>query len=250
MPRTVIMPVVGIDGVFDHRDLALLRTLPAGNGGGHLRAVLRHGLAQIDQHTLGNREGDVDRRHLVDDRKRRGVGRTHEVADLDVGGADPARERRAEKGVALLNLQIVEHGLIGLDRRIEDIGLGLGVIDIDLRGRALGDEIGVAAQVALRAFELGLVLGERALGLLDLRIDLPRVEREQEVALVHPGAVLEMHGDDGGLQPRLQRDAGDRRHHADGVDIDGNRLALGLGNFHSYDAGTLRRLGAGIAAHP
>ena len=78
------------------------------------------------------------------------------------------------QGVALLDLQIVERGLIGLDGGVQDIGLGLGVIDIDLRGGALGDEIGVAADVALRAFELRLVLGERALGLLDLRIDLAR----------------------------------------------------------------------------
>ena len=179
-----------------------------------------------------------------------GVGRPHEIADLDVGRADPARERRADQGVALLDLEIVERGLIGLDGRRQDVGLGLGVVDIDLRGRALADEVGVAAQIALRALELRPVPGERALGLFDLGVDLARVEREQEVALVDLGAVLEMNRDDGGFQPRLQRDARDRRHRSDRVDIDRHRLAFGLGDFNRDRARPLRPLRAGVAAHP
>ena len=129
--------------------------------------------------------------------------------------------------------------------------LGLGVVDVDLRGRALGDQIGVAPHVALRALELRLVLGEHALGLLDLGVDLAAVEREQQIAFVDLGAVLEMHRDDGGLQPRLQRHAGDRRHHADRIDIDGHGLALGLGQFdgnHPRRAAGAWALAA--AAHP
>ena len=191
--------------------------------------ALRHRLAQVDQHALRNRERHIDRRHLVDHGKRRGIGRAHEIADLHIGGADPARERRADRGVAFLDLQIVERGLIGLDGAGQDVGLGPGVIDIDLRGGALGDEIVVAAQVALRALELRLVLGEHALGLFDLGVDLAAVEREQQIAFVDLGAVLEMHRDDGGFQPRFQRHAGDRRHHSDRVDVDGHGLALRLG---------------------
>ena len=212
--------------------------------------ALRHGLAQVDQHALRNREGHIDRRHLVDDGKRRGIGRAHEIADLHIGGADPPRERRADRGVAFLDLQIVERGLIGLDGAGQDVGLGLGVIDIDLRGRALADEIVVAAQVALRALELRLVLGEHALGLLDLGVDLAAVEREQQIAFVDLGAVLEMHRDDGGLQPRLQRHAGDRRHHSDRIDIDGHGFALRLGQFDRNHPRPLRALGVAAAAHP
>ena len=130
--------------------------------------------AQIDQHALRNGKGDVDRRHLVDDGERLGIGRPHEIADLHIGRADPARERRADLGVALLDLEIVERGLIGLDGRRQDVGLGFGVVDIDLRGRALADEVGVAAQIALRALELRPVPGERAFGLFDLGFDLAR----------------------------------------------------------------------------
>ena len=128
--------------------------------------------------------------------------------------------------------------------------MGFGVIDIDLRGRALADQIVVAAQVALRAFELGLVLGEHTLGLLDLRVDLAAVQREQRIAFVDLGAVVEMHGDDGGLQPRLQRHAGDRRHHSNRIDVDWHGFALGLGQIDRHHAWPLRRLGIAAAPHP
>ena len=89
-----------------------------------LGGALGHRLAQIDQHALRNGEGHIDRRHLVDDGKRRGIGRAHEIADLHIGGADPARERRADRGVALLDLQIFQRGLIGLDGAGQDVGPG------------------------------------------------------------------------------------------------------------------------------
>ena len=240
----------GVNGVFHHRHLAFLGALPAGNGRDHPRAVLGHGLAQIDQHALRDREGHVDRGHLVDHGERLGVGGTDEIADLHIGRADPARERRADQGIALLDLVIVEHGLIGLDGGDQRVGLGLGVVEIDLGGRALGDEVGVTAEIALRAFELRLVLGQRALGLLDLGVDLTGVEREQQVAFVDLGAVLEMHRDDGGLQPRLQRYAGDRRHHSDRIDIDGHGFALRLGQLDGNHPRPLRALGVAAAPHP
>ena len=52
-------------------------------------------LADVGQHLLRHGEGDVDRRHLVDGRHRRGVGLAHEIADLDHGRADAAGDRRA-----------------------------------------------------------------------------------------------------------------------------------------------------------
>ena len=178
------------------------------------------------------------------------IGRAHEIADLHIGRADPARERRADHGVAFLDLQIVERGLIGLDGAGQDVGLGLGIIDIDLRGGALADEVVEAAKVALRALELRLVLDEYALGLFDLGVDLAAIEREQQIAFVDLGTVLEMHRDDGGFQPRFQRHAGDRRHHPDRVDVDGHGFALRLGEFNRNHARALRPLSVGAAAHP
>ena len=217
---------------------------------GHPGCPLRHRLAQIDQHALGDGERHVDRRHLVDDGERREIGRPHEIADLDVSGTDPARERCADRGVAFLDLQIVERRLVGLDGSGQDVSRRLGVVEIDLRGGALADQFAVAPDIAQRAFELGLVLRQHPLGLLDLGVDLARIEREQQVAFVDLGAVLEMDRHDGGFQPRLQRHAGDRRDGSVGVDIDGHGLALRLRQFDRDHPRALRPLCAGVAPHP
>jgi len=74
--------------------------------------------------------------------------------------------------------------LIGLDRAGQNIGLGFGIIEVDLRGGALADQIAIAPDIALRALELGLILGEHALGLLDLGVDLTRVEGKQQIAFI------------------------------------------------------------------
>ena len=201
MPRTVTMPVVA-STVF-----STIATLPVSERWwpGMVAVTLERpaaiDLAQIDQHALRNREGDIDRRHLVDDGERRRIRRAHEIADLHIGHADPAGKRRADHGVALLDLQIVERSLIGLDGAGQDVGLRPGIIDIDLRGGALGDEIGEATEIALRALELRLIPGQHPLGLFDLGVDLAAVEREQQIAFVDLGAVLEMHRDDRGFQP-------------------------------------------------
>ena len=68
----------------------------------------------------------------------------------------------------------------------------LALSTIDLGSSALADQVAETSDIALRAFELRLILGEHALGLLDLRVDLPRIERKQHIALIDPGAVFEM----------------------------------------------------------
>lgn len=230
----------GVHGVLDHRDLAALGTLVARDRRGDPGIALGHCLAQVDQHALRNGEGHVNRRHLVDHGERRGIGRPHEIADLYVGGADPACKRRTDQGVAFLDLQIVQRRLIGLDSGGQGVGLRLGVINVDLRGGALADQVGEAAEIALGTLELRLILGQRPLGLLDLGVDLAAVEREQQIAFRDLGAVLEMHRDDGGLDPRFQRHAGDWRHGPDRIDVDGDGFALGLGQFDRDHARPLR----------
>jgi hypothetical protein len=164
--------------------------------------------------------------------------------------AGPSRKWRADDGVALLDLQIVQCGLIRLDRADQNIGLGFGIIEVDLRGGALADQIAVTPDIALRAFKLGLILGEHALGLLDLGVDLTRVEGKQQIAFIDLGAVFEVDRDDGGFDPRFQRHAGNRRHRPDRIDIDRHRLAFRLGQFDRDHARALRSLGTGAAAGP
>jgi hypothetical protein len=222
----------------------------AGNRRNHPGVAGRHGIAQVDQHALRNGEGHIDRRHLVDDGERRGIGRAHKIADFHVGRADPSRKRRADDGEAFLDLQIVQCGLIGLDRADQDIGLGFGIVDIDLRGGALADQVAEAPEIALRALELGLIPGEHALGLFDLGVDLARIEGKQQIAFTDLGAVFEMDRDDGGFDPRFQRHAGNRCHGSDRIDIDRHGLALCLGQFNRDHPRALGSLGAGAAAHP
>ena len=216
----------------------------------HLGGAGRHGIAQVDQDTLRNCESHIDRRHLVDDGQRHRIGRTNEIADFDIGYADTSRKWRADDGVALLDLQIVQRGLIGLDRAGQNIGLGFGIIEVDLRGGALADQIAVAPDIALRAFELSLILGEHALGLIDLGIDLARIEGKQQIAFIDLGAVFEMDRNDGGFDSRFQRHAGNRGHGSDRIDIDRHSLAFRLGQFNRDHARALRSLGTGAAARP
>ena len=89
MPRTVTMPVVESTVFSTIATLPLFGSLLAGNGRDHLGFPACHGIAQIDQHALWNGEGYIDRRHLVDDGKRRGIGWPHEISDLYIGRADP-----------------------------------------------------------------------------------------------------------------------------------------------------------------
>ena len=135
----------------------------------------------------------------------------HEIADLHRRRADAAVDRCGDGAIAELNFQIFQQALVGFDGRGVDLGLGLGVIEIDHRGCVLGDQVGVADDVAHSAGKLRAVAGDGALGLRDLRFDGAAVEGEQGVALLDLGAVAEMHGGDRGIDPRLDGDAGDRR---------------------------------------
>ncbi len=100
----------------------------------------------------------------------------------------------------------------------------LALLSVTSGGRVLGDELGVARDVALGLLELGLGAGEQAFDLLDLRFDRAAVEREQEIALVHQRAVAEMHAGDLAVDARLDRDAGDRGHGAERLDANRNGL--------------------------
>ena len=134
------------------------------------------------------------------------------------------------------------------DGRGVDLGLGLGVIEIDHRGCVFGDQVGVADDVAHSAGKLRAVAGDGALGLRDLRFDGAAVEGEQGVALLDLGAVAEVHGGDRGIDPRLDGDAGDRRDAAKQIDPHRHRLALDGGDFDRHHVGrALRARGDAVA---
>ena len=132
--------------------------------------------------------------------------------------------------VAELDLEALERGLVGIGERARDVDLGLRVVEGDDRGGVLGDQFGVARDVALRLLELRLGAGDHRLDALDLRLDRAAVEDEQHVALLDPRAVGELHVDDFAVDPRLDRDAGHRRDGAERLKADRNRLLGRLGD--------------------
>ena len=125
------------------------------------------------------------------------------------------------------DLQIADRGGVADDGRARCRGGRLGVVEVQHRGGGARDEVGVARHVALRLFELRLVLGELRLRHRELRLRLPVVEREQRVARLHLGAVGDLHLHDGGVEVRPQGDARDRLRRAD----------LGDGERHGFPLG-------------
>ena len=82
-------------------------------------------------------------------------------------------------------------------------------------------ERGQAVELALRIGELSLVALERGLGLIERRLRLPAVEHEQQIA--GPDLLTIGYGDldDLTVDPRLDRDAGDRLDPPDGAELQG-----------------------------
>ena len=155
------------------------------------------------------------------------IGRPHEIAHLHRGHAGASGDRRADRAVGQLDLEVLDLGRGRARGGAPDVDLGPGVVELDLRGRVLGDQLGVALKIALVLLELRLGADQHRLQVADLRLDGAAVEREQQVALLHHGAVVEMHADDLGFEPRLDGDAGDRGHGAEQFDLQRHPLLFG-----------------------
>jgi hypothetical protein len=159
---------------------------------------------------------------------------------------DAAADRSRDRAVAQLDAQIIEHRLIGLDRRPEHIRLRPGIIEIgDWRG-TLGYEVGVPTQVALGALELRLVARDVALRLADLRLERAGVELQQHIAGLDARAVSKMDCGDLVIEARFDCDARHGRDGAKCVDLIGNDLPLGLTDFDRHRT----RLRGGLRDRP
>jgi hypothetical protein len=102
------------------------------------------------------------------------------------GLTDPAADWGPDAAIAQLNLEIVQRREIGLDGGAKGFGLRLGGIDIGLGRGALRGQLRIAPQIAFRACQLGLVAGESALRLRNLRFKRAAIEGNQQVALFDP----------------------------------------------------------------
>ena len=100
----------------------------------------------------------------------------------------------------------------------------LRIVERDLGRGVLGDEFGIARDIALRLLEIRLGSRRAVLDLLDLRFDRAAVEREQEIAFAHDRPVAKVHADDLAIDAGLDRDAGDRSDAAERFDAHRNGL--------------------------
>ncbi len=151
---------------------------------------MRHRPVDVRQILLGQREQHGDRLHLGDDDDA-GVGRAHEIADIDHAHAGAPADRRYDAGVA-------EDGAGVLDRRVVRLDLRLELRDeralrVDrLGGDDVGGKAGVAFEIALGIGELHLVQHLFGDGLVELGLVGDRVDLGQQVALLDLLTLLEV----------------------------------------------------------
>ena len=125
---------------------------------------------------LRQREADENRLQLRDGDQSRRIGRPHHVAGIDQLGAEPAVDRRADVGKAEINPGILDLRLVGLDPglqlRHQRLLLVIGLARFD----ALRHQLSPAHQVLLGARQLRLVLLLGRVGLVDRRLERPRID--------------------------------------------------------------------------
>ncbi len=174
---------------------------------------------------LGHREGNQDRLDLVDLDERAVVVGFDDIANLDEQAPCPSVDRRADRAVFELEARILEHGPVGPHRRLGGVGGGLRLVVLLVRDVVLGDEVGVAFHVRLCALGRGLVPLEVGLDLGQRRLEGPRVDCQQQVALCDVLAFAKSHLCNLPADLCLDRDCRDGLDVADRGNLDGH-LAL------------------------
>ena len=177
----------------------------------------------------------MDRIGRDDGRQQRGAAAAaagHQIAGRDPAVADAAVDGRAQLGEFQVELGLAHRRLVGGDRRL-GIAIGLRPLLEDLLGdRLVVDELLGAVEIGLGEDDIGLGLRQHGARLVERVLERPLVDGEQQVALVHQLAVLEMHA---------VEIAGDARAHLHGVHGDeaadifvivGDRLLHRLGHGH------------------
>ena len=188
--------------------------------GQHLHLAAVHVLLDVVQLRLRHRECDVDGRQLIDGDQIDVVG-LDDVALLHHQVSGAAVDRRADGGIAELDLGLLHGRFIGLDGGLRALNGGLIRLHCLVRGVGIGGVLlalvlgndalleqvliagglrlrvfmrrDVAAQVGLGLAQLGGVAGQVGLRLADHGVERPPVDAEQQIALFDGVAFLEMY---------------------------------------------------------
>ena len=202
-------------GLVVHHDEAAdveLRFVVLAEGDG-LHRSLRHGVLNLRYAYRRKGENHADWLELGDDdqgvrsgssrlrcrrgrrRGRRRCRRSHHIADIEQADSRDAVERGDESGISELSLGVFDRRLVIRDLRIEFIDGGLLVVTRLDRDGILLDQLVVALEVDLSIFKMDLVVSQRRLRLIELRLKGARIDLAEQVAFLDELALLEVHAD-------------------------------------------------------
>ena len=155
-----------------------------------------------------------------------------DVADVDLAKADDAVDRRRDRRVSELGLRRLDGALVGVDRSLEMIDLGLLQVDVLLRLEILGRKVVNRAKSFWALDQLRLIVGLLGHGLIEHGFERRRVDLRQHVALADLLALAEVDGNQLAGDLGADGDGVVGRHGAERVVIDRNVV---LGRFGDRD---------------
>ena len=164
---------------------------------------------------LGDAERDVDRLGLGNDKQGLRVAGLHDIARRNQDAADAPVDRRADGGIVEIEPGELDLGLAGADGGGKGADLRPGIIHLGLWRIALRRQILQPLHIGHRLGMARAVAGEDGLRFLQLRLQRPRIEPEQHVALVDGLPFPDQRREQLALYPRLD---GDGRAGLDGAD--------------------------------
>ena len=204
--------------------------------------LLVRGPDEAQQVPLVHGEVDVDRVGARDDGERGGPAGAHEVAGGDQVAVHAAVEGRGHPGVAEVDARQLQSGPGLGDTRLGRVALGLPALDLRLGRGVLLKERELAVVLLAGAQQLGLGGSQLAFGLLDLRFVDVRLDGEEQRALLHGLAVLEVDPGQKPLDPGLELDLVHGLGVAGEVDVVGHRLFDRPGDRHRWRRGCDERV--------
>ena len=151
----------------------------------HGKFAVRHLVADAWQFVLGQVE---EHRHGIklrdhDDAARiRGV---HHIARIDQTHARDPVDRRGDARIVEIQPRTLDGRLVDTNRAFGLTGDGLIAIELLLSNEFLSHQIPIALHHEIRVLQLGAVARQRALGLVQLNLERPRVDLGQHLALAH-----------------------------------------------------------------
>ena len=160
-----------------------------------------------------------------------------DVAGIDQAHAHAAVARRGDGGVFELRLRSLDHRLVGRDRGLELIDLGLLLVDDLLRRDVREHQRLRAREVLLGRGELGLILGPLGLGLIERGLEQARIDLGEHVALLDVLPFGEQHLLQLAVDLRMDADGKRRLHRAEPGQINRHVLPADDGDAHRH-AGT------------